>query len=121
MACHHLGGAAPAAPLCVQMLLERKMAAPNKTGPVFASRVVGRLSHRNVQRRGFDLAADDACIDATFHDLSTTSARGSRPVASPPARSPTQWATGAPRPPSGTSHASTARSPTSVSERPWVH
>jgi integrase len=53
----------------VQMLLERKMAAPNKNGPVFASRVGGRLSHRNVQRRGFDPAADDAGIDATFHDL----------------------------------------------------
>src|SRR5262249_4674713 len=53
----------------VQALRERKMAAPNKTGPVFASRLGGRLSHRNVQRRGFDPAADEADIDTTFHDL----------------------------------------------------
>lgn len=54
----------------VQLLLELKMAAPDKSGPVFASRVGGRLSHRNVQRRGFDPAATDAGIEgASFHDL----------------------------------------------------
>jgi integrase len=54
----------------VQLLLELKMAAPNKTGAVFASRVGGRLSHRNVQRRGFDPAAADAGLEgASFHDL----------------------------------------------------
>jgi len=37
---------------------------------VFASLVGGRLSHRNAQRRGFELAAEDAEIDgASFHDL----------------------------------------------------
>jgi integrase len=54
----------------VQLLLELKIASPHKTGPVFASRVGGRLSHRNVQRRGFDPAATDAGIEgASFHDL----------------------------------------------------
>jgi integrase len=47
-----------------------KMAAPDKTGPVFASRTGGRLSHRNVERRGFDAAAADAGIEGvTLHDL----------------------------------------------------
>jgi integrase len=54
----------------VVMLLELKIASPNKTGPVFASRTGGRLAHRNVERRGFDPAAEDAGIeDVTFHDL----------------------------------------------------
>jgi integrase len=54
----------------VRMLLELKIAAPDKTGPVFASRTGGRLAHRNVQRRGFDVAAEDAGIEGvTFHDL----------------------------------------------------
>jgi integrase len=42
----------------------------DKTGPVFASRAGGRLSHRNVERRGFDPAATDASLEGvTFHDL----------------------------------------------------
>jgi integrase len=46
------------------------MAAPDKTGPVFASRSGGRLAHRNVERRGFDPAATDAGLEGvTFHDL----------------------------------------------------
>jgi integrase len=54
----------------VRMLLELKMAAPDKSGPVFASRTGGRLAHRNVERRGFDAAAEDAGIeDVTLHDL----------------------------------------------------
>jgi integrase len=54
----------------VRLLLELKMAAPDKTGPVFASRSGGRLAHRNVERRGFDAAASDAgLVDVTFHDL----------------------------------------------------
>jgi integrase len=54
----------------VRLLLELKMKAVDKTGPVFASRTGGRLSHRNVQRRGFDPAAADAGLtDVTFHDL----------------------------------------------------
>jgi integrase/recombinase XerC len=54
----------------VRLLLELKMAAPDKSGPVFASRTGSRLSHRNVQRRGFDTAASDAGIDGvTLHDL----------------------------------------------------
>jgi integrase len=54
----------------VRLLLELKMAAPDKTGPVFASRSGGRLAHRNVERRGFDAAAGDAGLgDVTFHDL----------------------------------------------------
>jgi integrase len=54
----------------VRLLLELKMAAPNKTGPVFASRTGSRLSHRNVERRGFDAAAEDAGIeDVTLRDL----------------------------------------------------
>src|SRR5205823_14196468 len=58
----------PIADGLVQLLLELKIAAPEKSGPVFASRVDGRLSHRNVQRRGFDPAAADAGLDgATVH------------------------------------------------------
>lgn len=54
----------------VRLLLEQKMAAVDKTGPVFASRTGGRLSHRNVERRGFDTAASDAALEGvTFHDL----------------------------------------------------
>ena len=54
----------------VLLLLELKMKAPDKTGPVFASRTGGRLTHRNVERRGFDPAATDASLEGvTFHDL----------------------------------------------------
>jgi integrase len=54
----------------VRLLLELKMRAPDKTGPVFASRTGSRLSHRNVERRGFDAAATDAGIaGVTLHDL----------------------------------------------------
>ena len=54
----------------VRLLLEHKMAAVDKTGPVFASRAGGRLSHRNVERRGFDPAATDAGLEGvTFDDL----------------------------------------------------
>jgi integrase len=54
----------------VSTLRKLKMASPNKTGPVFASRIGGRLSHLNVERRGFDTTAADAAIEgATFHDL----------------------------------------------------
>jgi integrase len=54
----------------VVQLLELKIAAPDKTGPVFASRTGGRLSHRNVERPGFDVAAEAAGIDGvTLHDL----------------------------------------------------
>jgi integrase len=54
----------------VRMLLESKMAAPDKAGPVFASRTGGRLAHRNVERRGFDAAAVDAGLEGvTLHDL----------------------------------------------------
>jgi integrase len=60
----------PISDALVRMLLELKMAAPDKAGPVFASRIGGRLSHRNVERRGFDAAAEDAGIeDVTLHDL----------------------------------------------------
>jgi integrase len=54
----------------VRLLLELKIATLDKTGPVFVSRTGGRLSHRNVERRGFDPAADDAGLeDVSFHDL----------------------------------------------------
>jgi integrase len=54
----------------VRMLLELKMAAPDKAGPVFASMSGGRLAHRNVERWGFDAAAEDAGIKGvTLHDL----------------------------------------------------
>jgi integrase len=54
----------------VRMLLELKMAAPDKSGPVFASQTGGRLSHRNVERRGFDAAAEDEGIEnVTLHAL----------------------------------------------------
>ena len=54
----------------VRMLLELKMAAPDKAGPVFASLTGGRLAHRNVERRGFDAAAADAGLEGvTLHDL----------------------------------------------------
>lgn len=37
---------------------------------MFASRTGCRLSHRNVERRGFDAAASDAGLeDVTLHDL----------------------------------------------------
>jgi integrase len=54
----------------VRMLLELKMRSVDKTGPVFASRTGSRLSHRNVERRGFDAAAEAAGIaGVTLHDL----------------------------------------------------
>jgi integrase len=54
----------------VRMLLELKMAAADKSGPVFASKTGSRLTHRNVERRGFDAAAEDARIEGvTLHDL----------------------------------------------------
>jgi integrase len=63
-------GAVPISDDLVRLLLEQKMAAVDKTGPVFASRAGGRLSHRNVERRGFDPAATDAGLEGvTFHDL----------------------------------------------------
>jgi integrase len=53
----------------VRLLLELKRS-PNKAGPVFASRTGSRLSHRNVERRGFDAAAEDAGVEGvTLHDL----------------------------------------------------
>jgi integrase len=61
---------APISEELVQLLLELKMRSANKTGPVFASRTASRLSHRNVERRGFDAAAKDAVIEGvTVHDL----------------------------------------------------
>jgi len=60
----------PISDALVQMLLELKMAAPDKSGPVFASMSGGRLTHRNVERRGFDAAAIDAALEGvTQHDL----------------------------------------------------
>jgi len=54
----------------VRLLLELKMRSANKSGPVFASRTGSRLSHRNVERRGFDAAAEAAGIaGVTLHDL----------------------------------------------------
>jgi integrase len=62
--------AVPISDELVKLLLEVKMAAPDKTGPVFASLNGGRLAHRNVERRGFDAAATDAGLEeVTFHDL----------------------------------------------------
>ncbi|HKD33449.1 MAG TPA: tyrosine-type recombinase/integrase [Gaiellaceae bacterium] len=50
--------------------VELKMKAANKSGPVFVSRTGTRLAHRNVERRGFDAAAEDAGIEGvSFHDL----------------------------------------------------
>jgi integrase len=60
----------PIADDLVVMLLELKLAAVDKSGPVFISRTGTRLRHRNVERRGFDAAAEDAGIECvTFHDL----------------------------------------------------
>jgi integrase len=54
----------------VRLLLELKMRSADKSGPVFASRTGSRLSHRNVERRGFDAAAADAGLEGvTLHDL----------------------------------------------------
>jgi integrase len=54
----------------VLYLLELKMRSADKSGPVFASRVGGRLGHRNVQRRGFEPAALAAGLEGvTLHDL----------------------------------------------------
>jgi integrase len=54
----------------VRLLLELKIKSADKAGAVFVSRTGGRLAHRNVERRGFDAAAEDAGIeDVTFHDL----------------------------------------------------
>jgi integrase len=60
----------PIADELVARLQVAYMAAPDKGGPVFASMTGTRLSHRNVQRRGFDPAAEDAKIaGVTFHSL----------------------------------------------------
>jgi integrase len=60
----------PIADSLVQLLLELQVSSGRRTGPVFSSLTGGRLSHRNVQRRGFDLAAEDAgIVGASFHDL----------------------------------------------------
>jgi integrase len=42
-----------------------------ETDPVFASRTGGRLRHRNVQRRAFEAARDEAGLPAElrFHDM----------------------------------------------------
>lgn len=62
--------AVPISDELVKLLLEQKIRAADKTGPVFASRSGGRLAHRNVERRGFDTAATDAGLEGvTFHDL----------------------------------------------------
>jgi len=60
----------PIADELVQALLEAKMRAAVKAGPVFVTRQGNRLNYRNVEKRGFDAAARDAGIDGvTFHDL----------------------------------------------------
>ncbi len=57
--------------------LHQEFAVPDKSGPVFASQTGGRLSHRNVGRRGFDAAAEDAGIEGvTLHAFATPTARG---------------------------------------------
>jgi integrase len=97
----------------VRMLLELKMAAPDKDGPVFASLTGSRLGHRNVERRGFDAAAQDAGIEGvTQHDL--RHAYGSRLASrvSAPGRSRTRWDTSPRGRPRFTSRASTATRPT---------
>ena len=54
----------------VRLLLGLKICSADKTGPVFSSRTGSRLSHRNVERRGFDTAASDAGLEGvTLHDL----------------------------------------------------
>jgi hypothetical protein len=55
----------------VLYLLELKMRSADKSGPVFASsRVGGRLSHRNIQRRGFEPAALAAGLEGvTLHSV----------------------------------------------------
>jgi site-specific recombinase XerC len=56
---------------------------------VFASRTGSRLSHRNVERRGFDAAASDAGLaGVTLLDLRHAYARGSLRAGSAPSRSP---------------------------------
>ena len=102
----------------VRMLLELKMRSVDKTGPVFASRTGSRLSHRNVERRGFDAAAEAAGIaGVTLHDLrhaygSRLASRGlsARQIAD-------AMGTSGRRRRSSTSSASTARPPTSASGR----
>jgi integrase len=53
------------------MLLDLKIAAKDKEGPIFASRAGTPLQHRNVTRRGFEAARDEAGLPKhlTFHDL----------------------------------------------------
>jgi hypothetical protein len=55
----------------VLYLLELKMRSADKSAPVFASsRVGGRLSHRNVPRRGFEPAVLAAGLeDVTLHSV----------------------------------------------------
>jgi integrase len=54
-------------------LREHRLAArfSQDTDLVFSSKIGGPLSHRNVQRRGFEAARDLAELDSslTFHDL----------------------------------------------------
>jgi integrase len=63
----------PLAPELVKLLAALKLKSKwsHDEAFVFASRNGGPLSHRNVQRRGFEAARDVAGIDAsvTFHDL----------------------------------------------------
>jgi integrase len=60
----------PISDALVLVLLELKMRSADKSGPVFASRMGTRLGHRNVERRGFDAAAEDARIEGvSLHDL----------------------------------------------------
>jgi len=62
----------------VQMLLERKMAAPNKNGPVFASRVGGRLSHATSSGAASTLRPTTQASTRRSTTSGTTSVRGSR-------------------------------------------
>jgi integrase len=63
----------PLAPEDVAFVRRLKLASryPQDGDPVYASRTGGRLSHRNVQRRGFEAARDMAELPETltFHDL----------------------------------------------------
>ena len=64
-------GTVPIGDDLVAVLREHKLRTGRpRSGPVFRSRTGGRLSHRNVERRGFDKAAEDAGLEnVTFHDL----------------------------------------------------
>jgi integrase len=63
----------------VVMLAELKMKRRDKEGPVFASPNGGRLSHRNIERRAFHRAAEEAGLEGcTLHDLRHASVPSSR-------------------------------------------